>query len=434
MTSPPDSIRLDDHVVVAYNTATASTNKIHDDDVARTFGFRGGLVPGVDVYAYLTHLPVRHWGREWLERGAMRAGFAKPMYDGREVTVTGVQLDDALELAVMDGDVACATGNATWGPSLAGSPAPPRADLPTDPPPAAPEVLQPGTVLGTVVDRFDAAAHTSYLADVRETLPLYADEGIAHPGWLLRFANSALARNVVLGPWIHVSSDLDLLGVVSDGETVEARSIVVDEFERKGHRFVTLDVALSADERPVQRIRHTAIYRPRAVAADPMDSQRFPVGRVSCSGMANDPANREELHDAVAARLRTAGQRYTSGRRQLVELLADAERPETIPELLERAPSLAQSSAYRNLVVLEEASVAHRVVTSDERSRYELAEDLMGHHHHLICTSCGRVDDFTVSAQMERSLEGALERAVAGTGFRAAAHRLDVIGTCESCA
>jgi Fe2+ or Zn2+ uptake regulation protein len=150
--------------------------------------------------------------------------------------------------------------------------------------------------------------------------------------------------------------------------------------------------------------------------------------------MVHASANREDLHDAVAARLRAAEQRYTSGRRQLVELLAGAERPETIPELLERAGSLAQSSAYRNLVVLEEAGVAHRVVTSDERARYELAEDLMGHHHHLICTSCGRVDDFTVSAQMERSLEGALERAVAGTGFRPAAHRFDVIGTCESCA
>ena len=83
--------------------------------------------------------------------------------------------------------------------------------------------------------------------------------------------------------------------------------------------------------------------------------------------------------------------------------------------------------------MLEEAGVAHRVVTSDERSRYELAEDLMGHHHHLICTSCGKVDDFTVSTQMERSLEGALERAVAGTGFSPAAHRLDVLGTCASC-
>src|SRR5215218_3577465 len=150
--------------------------------------------------------------------------------------------------------------------------------------------------------------------------------------------------------------------------------------------------------------------------------------------MAYVRSSRQELHDAAASRLRAVDQRYTSGRRRLVELLADASRPETIPELLGRAPSLAQSSAYRNLVVLEEAGVAHRVVTSDERSRYERAEDLMGHHHHLICTSCGRVDDFTVSPQMERSLETALERAVAGTGFQAAAHRLDVVGTCASCA
>ena len=149
--------------------------------------------------------------------------------------------------------------------------------------------------------------------------------------------------------------------------------------------------------------------------------------------MAHGPTSRDELHAAVAVRLRSVEQRYTSGRRRLVELLAEAPRPETIPELLGRAPSLAQSSAYRNLVVLEEAGVAHRVVTSDERSRYELAEDLMGHHHHLICTSCGKVDDFTVSTQMERSLEGALQRAVAGTGFSPAAHRLDVLGTCASC-
>jgi Fur family ferric uptake transcriptional regulator len=150
--------------------------------------------------------------------------------------------------------------------------------------------------------------------------------------------------------------------------------------------------------------------------------------------MAQEPANRDELHDAAAARLRAADQRYTAGRRQLVELLAAAERPETIPELLARAPSLAQSSAYRNLVVLEEAGVAHRVVTSsDERARFELAEDLIGHHHHLICTSCGRVDDFTVPAKTERSLETALERAVAGTGFRPTGHRFDVLGTCEAC-
>lgn len=142
---------------------------------------------------------------------------------------------------------------------------------------------------------------------------------------------------------------------------------------------------------------------------------------------------REQLHDAVAERLRHAEQRYTTRRRALVELLAAAPRPATIPELLAGRPTLAQSSVYRNLVVLEDVGVAHRVVTSDERSRYELAEDLMGHHHHMICTSCGRVDDFTVSPQTERSLQAALSRAVRGTGFQTDGHRLDVVGTCSTC-
>jgi hypothetical protein len=41
--------------VRAFNTAVASDNKIHDDAVRQQFGFRGGLVPGVEVYAYLAH-------------------------------------------------------------------------------------------------------------------------------------------------------------------------------------------------------------------------------------------------------------------------------------------------------------------------------------------------------------------------------------------
>ena len=49
---------MNNYRVQAYNTAHSSENKIHDDAVARRFGFTGGLVPGVDVYAYMMHLPV----------------------------------------------------------------------------------------------------------------------------------------------------------------------------------------------------------------------------------------------------------------------------------------------------------------------------------------------------------------------------------------
>jgi len=97
-----------------------------------------------------------------------------------------------------------------------------------------------------------------------ETLPLFGERRVAHPGWLLRDANYVLSRNVVLGPWIHVGSATTHHAVVADGALVAARATVVREWERKGHRFVELDVALLADGAVAARVDHTAIYRPRA--------------------------------------------------------------------------------------------------------------------------------------------------------------------------
>ncbi|MEY2416292.1 MAG: Fur family transcriptional regulator, ferric uptake regulator [Ilumatobacteraceae bacterium] len=141
-----------------------------------------------------------------------------------------------------------------------------------------------------------------------------------------------------------------------------------------------------------------------------------------------------QVHDAAGSLLRDADQFYTSGRRELVGLLASIGRPATIPDLLDTRPKLTQSSVYRNLAVLEQVGVVQKVVSSDDRARFELAEDLMGHHHHLICVSCGRIDDFVVPPRGERTVEAVLERAIGATGFRAAGHRLDVVGTCAECA
>ena len=84
--------------IEAVNTAKESENKIHDDQVARRFGFKGGLVPGVEVYAYMTHLPVARWGREWLEGGTAECRLLKPVYDGDMVTVTASETADGLDL------------------------------------------------------------------------------------------------------------------------------------------------------------------------------------------------------------------------------------------------------------------------------------------------------------------------------------------------
>src|SRR4051794_22061728 len=105
--------RVAPYRVEAYNTAKASENKMHDDAVARKFGFRGGLVPGVDVMAYMMHPPVTVWGRAFLERGLIEARFVKPVYDGEIAEVTAEEASGTLEIRVESRGLTCATGTAT---------------------------------------------------------------------------------------------------------------------------------------------------------------------------------------------------------------------------------------------------------------------------------------------------------------------------------
>lgn len=140
-----------------------------------------------------------------------------------------------------------------------------------------------------------------------------------------------------------------------------------------------------------------------------------------------------DLHDTVATRLRGVNQRYTSGRRALVDVLAESRQPRTIPELIAGGRRIPQSSAYRNLAVLELAGVVHRIVTSGDFARYELDEALTEHHHHLICSSCGGVEDFTAPASLERTLRKVTVELADTSGFLAEAHRLDLVGVCAGC-
>jgi len=251
----------------AHNTATASANKIHDDAVATQLGFRGGLVPGVDVYAYLCHLPAERWGRSWLDRGTITARFESPVYDGDEVEVTAAAADGGgLDLTLSDPSGArCAVARASLPdgrqlvPDATGWPSGPP---PPDPPRASAETLT-GAPLGSITAGFVADRAGEYLDGVREDLALFRLERLAHPGWLLRMANSVLVANVTMGPWIHVESSVRFLGAVGDGDQVETRALVTGVRERKGHHFVDLDVLQLVDGRPVSQIAHTAIYRPR---------------------------------------------------------------------------------------------------------------------------------------------------------------------------
>jgi Fur family transcriptional regulator, ferric uptake regulator len=140
-----------------------------------------------------------------------------------------------------------------------------------------------------------------------------------------------------------------------------------------------------------------------------------------------------DLHVTATARLRAVGQRYTPSRRLLVRILAEAGRPLTTGEVQDVGGRLPQSSVYRNLAVLEQAGVVRRVTAGDGVVRYEPAEDLTEHHHHLVCTACGSVVDVTLLPAVERRLDKAVDEVAARTGFEVHSHRLDLIGRCADC-
>ncbi|HEY8288252.1 MAG TPA: hypothetical protein VIG49_03215 [Acetobacteraceae bacterium] len=255
--------------VSAYNTAKASENKIHDDATARRFGFKGGLVGGVHVYAYMSHMPVQRWGRAWLERGTGEARFGKPVYEGDLAEVAATEDADGLVLSVTSEGVLCATG---------------RAGLPAAAEPVSPgdykavaargnRVAADGTSLavGDWLGMTPLVVTPDYqaqdIADTRETDPLYLTQQIVHPGTILRCCNWVLSHNVILPAWMHMGSTVHNLGVARVGDTLTARARVTRNYEHKGHKWVEVDVLVLANESaPVAQVTHIAIYRPRQLA------------------------------------------------------------------------------------------------------------------------------------------------------------------------
>jgi hypothetical protein len=262
--------RLEAYRVTAYNTSKQSENKIHDDTVARRFGFSGGLVPGVDVMAYMMHLPVAKWGRAFLERGVIEARFVKPVYDGEVAELTGAESNGALAIEVQSRGQLCATGSASL-PETA--PAISMADYKevaavTERKPVNAASYEVDKWLGTIPRDWAGDAAREYLADIRESDPIYAQDGLGHPGLLQRVMNKVLVDNAILGPWIHVGSRMQLLSASRTGDVLTARAKVTGNYDKKCHRFVELDALVIANGKTaLAHCHHIAIYQPREQAA-----------------------------------------------------------------------------------------------------------------------------------------------------------------------
>ena len=253
------------YMVRARNLAPDSDNKIHDDEVARKFGFTGALVPGVEVFAYATQPFAAAWGEEFLSRGVMEMRFRRPVYDGDDVTVEpkedAKQGEQGYDVTLVgpDGEVR-ALGSAALADAAADVDLTRYVETPmaSPLPPADEQSLAVGTHLGTVREPVTPDGHAAYLHGIGETLPLY--QKFVHPGALLRMVNAVLFRNVALGPWIHTGSSCRYLAPAPVPTTLTAHGTVTDRHERNGKFYVRFDALVLAGERPVAEVDHVAIY------------------------------------------------------------------------------------------------------------------------------------------------------------------------------
>ena len=263
---------LPEYRVKAVNTSKDSENKIHDDATARRYGFAGGLVPGITVYAYLTQPLAATLGGAWLQRGTASVRFTKPIHEGEEVCVTGeITARDpqggvtATVRAVTSTTGECATLTATVP---AGAPTPlnvalyKEAPLPAERVPGTREFFDTNAVLGTFVARYDQTLADDYVTSVSDPLPLYrGPSGFVHPAFYTQLGNRCLRSNVIIGPWIHVGSAVRHLGPARVGDTLAARARVRSLWEKKGREFVELDIAILGNGKPVAHVLHSAIYQ-----------------------------------------------------------------------------------------------------------------------------------------------------------------------------
>ncbi len=142
-----------------------------------------------------------------------------------------------------------------------------------------------------------------------------------------------------------------------------------------------------------------------------------------------------EIHQQVRERLADAEVRYTTGRRAVVTALLRARGPRSAGEIVDLVVGAVPiSSLYRSLAVLDESGVIGKHHDVDGIARFELAEWLVGHHHHMVCDRCGNVEDVALSGHEEDALHELVDRVGDSLGYTVSGHVLEVEGVCATCA
>jgi Fur family transcriptional regulator, ferric uptake regulator len=134
------------------------------------------------------------------------------------------------------------------------------------------------------------------------------------------------------------------------------------------------------------------------------------------------------------------GYRMTVPRQIILTVLSQTQKhlsaEEIYIEVRKDYPNIGLTTVYRTLDILVQIGIVFRFDFGDKRARYELARGPKGfrHHHHLVCTACGRVIDYTDFIDQEKELLLKTEKGLAKKyNFTISNHLIQFYGLCSNC-
>ena len=258
----------------ALNTAPDSENRIHGDELAKEYGFEGGLVPGVTISAYLVHPLIEHWGKDWLDRGYANCRITSPLYDKElfDVKTDIVDCFQANTTLIRGNGIVSANAEVALTKELPPAPVLRKDKLVSKDfkaPQARKEIWETLKSEGCRAFKFSWSneAPLIYLNE-EENLPLLLqpkEGGYSNLCFLLGCSNWILAGNAYMNPWVHLQTISQNYRAVEMNSTLIAEMEINKIYEKKGHEFIDVFVHLfdEKDEACVMSVNLIAIYKLR---------------------------------------------------------------------------------------------------------------------------------------------------------------------------
>jgi hypothetical protein len=271
----------------AYNQVPHSRNEIHGDKVAKDFGFKGGLVPGVTVSAYLMHPAAVSYGMDFLERGFAHVRVNSPLYDEQAFEI---HIEDQIEpqiqirnqeqggqgysaVLVPNGEAPCATAEV----HIKGTRTDPSVrredelgDLNAALAPATRENMEALRKSGCKAFTYCWNADhemSTYLRERSAMAEPYSMDDYANPSFVLGISNWVLASNAHMNPWVHMETKSQNYAPIPQGTKLVGEMEIKDLFDKKGHEFVDALVNIfdAESNRCFASIELRAIYKLRGM-------------------------------------------------------------------------------------------------------------------------------------------------------------------------